>query len=121
MKPHQEIWIPQKKTKKNRKTPGPSGPTKASEQRLLVGAFKLMLVPVSGPLGADPGSLHVRRFSRKSRTRKAVSHCASAEHAPPGRGAWRKPLEKTKKYMGGKLDQIIHKMSTMIFHLFTCI
>lgn len=51
-------------------------------------------LPVSEPLGADPDSLRVRRFSHKSHIQTAASRCATAAREPPNREAWRTPLDK---------------------------
>ena len=56
--------------------------------------FQFRGLPASAPLCADPGSLRVRRFSRRSRTQTAASRCAIAAHGPPAREVWRTPLGK---------------------------
>lgn len=52
-------------------------------------------LPASEPLCVDPGSLRVRRFSRRSRTQTVVFRCVTAARGPPTREGWRTPLEKT--------------------------
>lgn len=51
-------------------------------------------LPESEPPCADPDSLRVRRFSRRSRTQTAACRCVTAARAPLTRGAWRTTLEE---------------------------
>lgn len=50
-------------------------------------------LPASEPLGADPSSRRVRRFSRRLRIQTAASHCATAVRGPRVHEVWRKPLK----------------------------
>lgn len=60
-------------------------------------------LPASGPLGADPSSRRVRRFSRRLRTQTAASRCASAVRGPPAHGGWRKPLKYNTNHVSNPI------------------
>lgn len=71
-------------------------------------------LPASEPLGADPSSRRVRRFSRTLRTQTAASHCATAGRGPPVHEGWRKPLKYNTSRI---LHQIQNKSATISYEL----